>query len=270
VSEPLPGDIRLMTLTANALFVVAGVLALGGALGWIARQPAFALAGIRVDGELTHIQPALLRDQVLPRLAGNFFTVDLGRVREAFESVPWVRQAVVRRQFPNRLRVTLEEHRPVARWGEEGDATLVNSFGEVFEAGPSDIDFERLPRLAGPQGQAPELLRALGLWAPALAPLGLSIDVLELSGRGGWRMELDNGAPVEVGRGSADELLPRLQRFARTLTQVSARYSRRADALEAADLRHADGYAIRLRGVTTLPAPAAAAAVRPTPRTNPR
>jgi cell division protein FtsQ len=33
---------------------------------------------------------------------------------------------------------------------------------------------------------------------------------------------------------------------------VASQYGRRADALEAADLRHVGGYALRLRGVTTV------------------
>jgi cell division protein FtsQ len=44
----------------------------------------------------------------------------------------------------------------------------------------------------------------------------------------------------------------RTTRFLRTLTQVTARYSRRPDAVESADLRHPDGYALRLRGVSTV------------------
>jgi cell division protein FtsQ len=36
-----------------------------------------------------------------------------------------------------------------------------------------------------------------------------------------------------------------------TLTQVTSRYGRRPEALISADLRHGDGYAVRLRGVGT-------------------
>ena len=36
-------------------------------------------------------------EDALPRLSGNFFSVDLQAGRKAFESVPWVRRAVVRR-----------------------------------------------------------------------------------------------------------------------------------------------------------------------------
>jgi cell division protein FtsQ len=35
---------------------------------------------------------------------------------------------------------------------------------------------------------------------------------------------------------------------------VTSRYGRKSDALETADLRHKDGYALRLRGVSTLAA----------------
>jgi len=61
-----------------------------------------------------------------------------------------------------------------------------------------------------------------------------------------------------LGGGTPQEVVERTQRFARTLTQVAAQYQRRADALESADLRHAGGYALRLRGVTTVTAQAAA------------
>ncbi|RUP35749.1 MAG: cell division protein FtsQ, partial [Curvibacter sp.] len=45
-------------------------------------------------------------------------------------------------------------------------------------------------------------------------------------------------------------------RFVATLTQVTSRYGRRPTSLESADLRHTEGYALRLRGVTTVSAEA--------------
>ena len=83
-------------------------------------------------------------------------------------------------------------------------------------------------------------------------PLDWDIQVLEFNRRGSWRMVLDSGAEIELGAGSDEELALRLQRFVRTLTQVAGKYGRRADALESADLRHSSGYALRLRGVTTV------------------
>ena len=51
-------------------------------------------------------------------LRGTFFTVNLDQARRSFEKLPWVRHAEVRRQWPARLDVTIEEHKPVARWEE--------------------------------------------------------------------------------------------------------------------------------------------------------
>ena len=87
---------------------------------------------------------------------------------------------------------------------------------------------------------------------PQFGELDLSIDQLELTGRGSWVAQLDTGATVELGRGTEAEVNARSTRFLRTLTQVTARYSRRPDAMESADLRHPEGYALRLRGVSTV------------------
>ena len=253
---PTPVDVKLMNLTATVLFAVCGVL-LAAALGWWAlRHPVFAIGGITVQGDVTRNSIATLRANVAPRLAGNFFTVDLQRSREAFEAVPWVRQAIVRRQFPNRLRVQLQEHQPQAFWGPESESRLVNSFGEVFEANPGDVEQDDLPRLAGPDGSSAQVLAMYRGLQPMFEPLELAIEQLVLTGRGSWTLHLDSGAVVELGRGTTAEVLARSQRFALTLTQVTSKYGRRPEALVTADLRHADGYAVRLRGVATTDAAA--------------
>ena len=248
---PLPADVRLMNVTATVLFVACGLL-LVAALGWWAvRHPIFALGGIVVQGDVAHNSAATLRANVAPRLRGNFFTVDLSRAREAFEAVPWVRHAVVNRQFPNKLRVILEEHQPEAFWGADAESRLVNTFGEVFEANPGDVEQDGMPRLAGPEGTSAQVLAMYRGLKPQLENLDLAIEQVVLTGRGGWSLGLDSGAAVELGRGTAEEVLARGQRFAQTLTQVTAKYGRKPEALVTADLRHADGYAVRLRGVAT-------------------
>ena len=121
-----------------------------------------------------------------------------------------------------------------------------------------DVEQEGLPRLTGPQGSSAEVLQMHGVLQPLFEPLGMAVDALELTGRGGWRATLDTGAALELGGGTQQEVVQRTQRFISTLTGVAAQYQRRADALESADLRHAGGYALRLRGVTTVTAEAAA------------
>lgn len=245
-----PIDVRLMNLTATLLYALCGV-ALVAALGWwMLTRPVFDLRAIEVEGELRHNNAPTLRANVASQLAGSFFTVDLERTREAFEAVPWVRGAVVRREFPNRLRVQLQEHHAVALWGDS-ESRLVNSFGEVFEANAGEVEQEDIPRLAGPEGSSAQVLAMYRRLAPLFEPLDLAVAQLTLTRRGSWVLELDTGAVVELGRGSDEELMERSRRFARTLTQVASQFGRRPDALVGADLRHEDGYAVRLRGVGT-------------------
>ncbi len=223
----------------------------------------FPIRSIQLDGDLARNSVPTIRANAAPRLAGNFFSVDLQQGRAAFESVPWVRRAVVRRVWPDRMAVRLEEHRAAALWeghdGDTGAERLVNGYGEVFEANVGDVEDEDLPSLGGPEGSAAEVLALYQRVQPVFAQLGLNVERLHLSGRGSWRVELDSGASVELGRGSEDELVARTERFARTITQVTARWQQ---PLEYADLRHADGYAVRLRGVSTTLPPASGPAPR--------
>jgi cell division protein FtsQ len=245
----LPAEVRLMNLTAAALGVIGALLLVAIAVIWLSRQPLFAIRAIALDGDVARNSVSTIRANAAPRLAGNFLTIDLGTVRRAFESVPWVRHAVVRRVWPNRLRVQLEEHRAVALWaGDAGGDRLVNSFGEVFEANLGDVEDDDLPRLAGPDGSSAHVLAMLGRIEPVVAPLGARIETLTLSSRGSWRATLDNRAVLELGRGSDDDVVARSARFVATLGTVTERFQR---PLEYADLRHQDGYAVRLKGVST-------------------
>jgi len=250
-AAPVPFDVKLMNLTATLVFALFGLVLLAAGAWWVLRQPFFPIAGIKVDGQVTHNNVVTLRANVAPQLAGNFFTVDLARARTAFESVPWVRKAVVRREFPNKLRATLTEHVPVAHWGDDAASKMVNGFGEVFEANVAEID-DKLPRLDGPIEQAGQVLGMYRLLAPLFQPYDLSIEELGLSSRGSWHALLDSGAVIELGRGRSEEVVERTQRFLRTVTQVAGQYGRTVGSVEGADLRHNEGYALRMRGVTTV------------------
>ena len=245
----LPADIRFMngmSMAFGLLFVLMGLLLL---TSWLFRQPIFTLSAITVQGDVTHNNAVTLRANVAPRLAGNFFTVNLAQTRAVFESVPWVRHAIVQRQFPDRLKVLLQEHQAVAYWGPEGDTRLVNSFGEVFEANQAEVESGDLPQLNGPTGQTPLVLQAYRQLSAQFEKLDMRLERLELTGQGSWRARLESGAGLELGHGSVDEIEARTQRFIATLSQVSSRYGR---DLESADLRYGNGYALKLKGVTTL------------------
>ena len=255
-SVAVPLDVKLMHMAASLMFVGLVAGALVGSVWALVQLPAFALKGITVKGDVEHNNEVTLRANVVTKFTGNFFTADLGRVRSAFESVPWVRLASVQREFPNRLRVTLQEHKPVAYWGDDGEQRMVNSYGEVFEANVSDLDDDKMPRLSGPDSQSQQVLAMYLALAPAFKSMSLTVDSLVLTDRGSWRAKLTHGAVIELGRGGVEDVMVRVKRITQTLAQVTNKLGRKVTAIESADLRHDNGYALRLRGVSTQDVPA--------------
>jgi cell division protein FtsQ len=246
----LPLDVRLINTTANALFGVACVLGVAMLLMWLVRQPVFNVRAILVEGEVSRNSEPTIRANALPLIQGNYFTLNLAQAQRAFEAVPWVRRAILQRVWPNRLKVQLEEHQPVALWSvEEGSDQLVNSFGEVFQANLGDVEDDNLPVLQGPKGSSLQVLSAYLQLRPLFERLQLQLEYLTLSSRGSWQAEFNTGAEIELGRGSTTELVERAERFIATVSQVITRFDR---PLLFADLRHHEGYALRLQGVTTM------------------
>lgn len=254
--DAVPADVRWMRLTANGLYALAALVFVALAVHLLTRQSVFALRAIQIDGDLTRNSVATIRVNAVPQLRGNFFTIDLQAAQRAFETVPWVRRAVVQRVWPNRLAVRLEEHRPVALWREADDngaaEQLVNAQGEVFEANVGDVEGDSLPTLQGPDGTSAAMLSMLTRLQTVFARQGSQIDTLRLSSRASWAIELDTGAKLELGRGSDDEVLVRADRFVSTVTQMTQQFQA---PVVYADLRHRDGYALRLRGITTVTTP---------------
>ncbi len=260
----MPQDVRWMNAASAALAGLALAVVLASGLVKLSRMHFFNIQQLQIDGELQRNNLATVRANALPHLSGGFFNQDLFKARDAFEAVPWVRRAVVRRVWPNQLRVTLEEHRPAAYWRhEDRDDQLVNTFGEVFDANLGDVEDEPLPTLSAPAHPAPDqarvMLDMLRRLQPLVTPLQGEIETLRLTDRGSWSLQLDSGADIELGRGTADEVADRLQRFVRTVPELHRQYPA---PLVQADLRYPEGYAVKLRGVSTLQEAASKAALK--------
>lgn len=245
----VPGDVRLMNLLALGLVLLSlGVMA-SGVWAVMKTSRTFALRTVEVASPLQRASLSSMRTVAAPRVAGNFFSIDMAQARAAFESVPWVRRANVRRVWPNGLEVTIEEHRATAFWdGGDDDDRLVNEYGEVFDADIAEVEDERLPMLGGPDGSSRGVLTLHQQLRPLFASLGARIEALRMSRRGSWQVELHDGAVLELGRGSDSgdtaEVLERTARFVRTFAEVAAKLGN--PTLRHADLRHPNGYALQL------------------------
>ncbi len=189
---------------------------------------------LEIDGDIRRTSNGQIQGAVQRQAERGFFAADLDQVREDLEALPWIARASVRRQWPDSLRVTVIEHRPVARWNENG---LVSDRGELFHANGS-TGMQGLPRLAGPDSRFEQVIEHWAAMHAMLASAGLGIDALELDSRGAWSLHLSNGTVVELGR---EQVLERVER----LVRVSRALAEQARQPRVIDMRYSNGLAVR-------------------------
>ena len=222
--------------TAGLLYGAAALLIVYGCIHYVVHLPVFPLREIGVIGDVGHVTNEQVAAVIARELRGNFFTVDLAHAREAFEKLPWVRKVNVRRQWPDRLEVAVEEHRPLARWGS---TALVNAHGEVFEAAISST----LPVFFGPDGTAAEVVARYAEFNRLLAPIGRKVVLVTLSARRAWQLHLDDGMVLQLGR---ENLEARLAGFVSAYRRTVARLPHPPSHV---DLRYSNGFAVRTPGL---------------------
>jgi len=246
---------HLLRMVSSTLFGISFVLASYGALHYALHLPEFPLRTVQLSTAPKRVDIAQIEAVVRNELRGNFFTVDLESTRHAFEKLPWVRKVSLRRHFPWRLEVGLEEHVALAHWNGAG---LVNTHGEVFAAG-TDQD---LPRFIGQPNTAAEMAQMYSAFGEQLAPLKHGIVQISLAPRHAWQLRLDNGMVLELGHEQPQQ---RLARFVAVYPYSLAPMQQGYAILDAGkappengqqrtvnyvDLRYQNGFAAYLPGYT--------------------
>jgi cell division protein FtsQ len=223
---------RLLNWLANFLYALAVVLMLYAVLFVVVHLPIFPIREVKVDGQLTHVNREQIRLIVAKHMKGNFFTLDLLKTRDAFEKLPWARKVSVRRRWPDKLDVAIEEHQTLARWG---NIALVNTHGELFQAA-SDAE---LPVFYGPGDGVMEVTKSYGNYSQILNKADIKIAQVTLSPRRAWEIKTNKGLIIALGREDMDN---RLNKFASayqsTLSQLNVK-------VMYADLRYPNGFAVR-------------------------
>lgn len=232
---------QLLNLIAD-LLLLAGAAGLGyAAVNWALARQVFPVNEVILLTPPAQVTSEQLEYAARSSLRGNFFTVDLDEVRGAFEKLPWVRHAEVRRRWPAAIELRLEEHQAVAYWtvNDSGETRLVNRQGEIFTASSNAT----MPNFSGPEGMAVEVLGKYGRLAEAVAPLGRKLVGVGLSSRLAWQLKLDDGMVVELGR---DEDKPTLDQ---RLNRFVSNYPKAIETLNikvaVADLRYPGGFALK-------------------------
>jgi len=227
-----------IALTLVALPIV-GVLN-----GWFASER-WPVRKIELRAEYAHVSAEQVRATVETHLAKGFFAVQLDDVQDAVARLPWVEKVEARKQWPDTLSLTVYERQPFARWGE---SRLIDRKGGLFEV-PGADSMQGLPQLSGPDARLADVMAFHAECLREFSGSGLSVQAVDLSARGSWRVTLTSGALIEIGR---DDAAVRLRRFIEVWPQL-------ATANEGppvyVDLRYENGFAMRWAMPETAPPP---------------
>lgn len=187
---------------------------------------------VEVQGELHHDSSEILQRAMGERVRGGILTADLRDLKQAADRHSWVGGASIRRVWPDRLQVRVQEHKPLARWN---DGYLVTAEGLVFEPRVGSIP-AGLPTLEGEDGQAPGVVARYLRWRDDLMLVGHLIQILGVDARGAWSLELVSGPRLELG---TEQVEQRMRRFLANVAQLEA-----AGRPRIVDLRYSNGLSV--------------------------
>ena len=232
----LPRPVRRARRGARAM--LAAMVALGVAVPIVAGVLTLPVQSVKISGEFVRVSRADIERVVQPLLARGLFGVDVGALRHAALAVPGVREATVRRAWPDSLEIWVVERVAVARWAGGG---YLEVDGTHFVPAGGDTPAGALPVLAGPEGAQPRVLDLHVSLERALAPLGMALAGTELTPRGVLYASLHDGPrlvmrPEAVPAGAGA--------YARTLAKV---LDGRLHEVERVDFRYPTGFAVRMR-----------------------
>ncbi|WP_029935964.1 cell division protein FtsQ/DivIB [Thiomicrospira pelophila] len=185
---------------------------------------------------LQHVRFDDVDEALVPYLSQSFWEVDLTELKHSLEQVNWIENATIKRSWPGYLEISIDEHNPIARWG---DKDLISQDGEIFRP-VSQQGFEHLIHLQGDRLQAPALLAVLETFEEKLAALNWQVVSLSQQVDGVFRLKFDSGQELIVDSANWATKLPR---FVKAYPMLSKKL---VESAQSFDLRYSNGVAVKV------------------------
>ncbi|EFE97926.1 cell division protein FtsQ [Serratia odorifera] len=222
------------------LMVLGTVLWSGWAvIGWMKDASRLPLSRLVVTGERHYTTNDDIRQAILALGSpGTFMTQDVDVIQQQIERLPWIKQASVRKQWPDELKIHLVEYVPVARWN---DLHMVDAEGKSFSVPAARVGKQKLPLLYGPEGSEQDVLEGYRTMSNALATGKFTLKMASMTARHSWQLALDNDVRLELGR---DDRAGRLQRFIELYPVLEQQGQAEGKRVSYVDLRYDAGASV--------------------------
>jgi cell division protein FtsQ len=203
----------------------------------VAQTVGFEKANVMLEGA-----QRLKREDVM-RIAGitensTLFLIDAEKTRARLSYNPWIAKATVRKLYPDRLEITIEEKKAYAVWQNRGMFSVVSRDGTVIdEITANDVRNSSLPFVvgAGAEKKAADLYTLLTRFPSIKSEVVAAVFV----GERRWNLRLKSGIDVRLPEDNTDVALLRLVALDRSENVLSR-------DITVIDLRISDRVTVRL------------------------
>lgn len=209
------------------------------AWGWIklTNPETFPIYNVEISGHYPRVDHNNLRQVIIPFIQRGFLMMDTTGLQDRLQQLSWVATVKIKRVWPDKVIITLTEQQPFARINK---TTLLNTEGDLFTVKPTTIP-AGLPLFISPPDHPKLMLQTYKSFSDALAPLSLKIVALAVDQQQFWRLQLDNGIVLLIGK---TDYLQRLQRFVDVYPQV---VGNKVALIDYIDLRYNHGMAVHFK-----------------------
>ena len=166
---------------------------------WFFSQPNFHLKYLILNissDNVQHVKPKELKKLVIMELNGTALTTDLGPIYKSVLSHPWIKEATVRRIWPNKILVNLVEHNIIGVWSDGRFVTQAGKLLQFDKLQSESINKEKncfLLKLDGPNETVTAVLDRARMISKKAIKVGLQTTGVQLTSQYDWRVFFSNG-----------------------------------------------------------------------------
>ncbi len=188
---------------------------------------------IQLSGSFENLNQREVEQTLQQYIGQGFFSLDIHQLQQILHQKSWTESVSVRRVWPDKLRVTIMEKQPVARWDERH---LLSDSASVFLADTSA--FAHLPIVHAASHRPEWALRQFYALEARFDGVDERLMALRVDSRGALDVELINGLQIKLGRRDIARKIDRLVSI--YLQQILPR----REQIQRLDLRYSNGFAV--------------------------
>ncbi len=178
----------------------------------VARLFGFGVSVVAISGQ-TELQNAEILDASGVTSRDSVLFLDAQAVRQRIKEMPLVREATVRKLYPDQLVIAITERVPYALWQYDGEVSVIAADGKAIDQ-MRDQRFTRLPFVVG-EGANARVSEYLKI-TEAAGDFKARISAGVLVGQRRWNLKLSNGVDVRLPETDPEAAIARLAVLSRS------------------------------------------------------